>query len=52
MDFRPMYQYALLSLGILEAKFGHSQQALAALDEALDIARENQDENCLNEVLR
>ncbi|KAG2219470.1 hypothetical protein INT45_008118 [Circinella minor] len=47
----PMYQYALLSLGVLEAKFGHSQQALAALDEALDIARENQDENCLNEVL-
>ena len=24
-----MYQYALLSLGVLEAKFGHSQQALA-----------------------
>ncbi|KAI9263282.1 anaphase-promoting complex subunit 5-domain-containing protein [Phascolomyces articulosus] len=47
----PMYQYALLSLGVLEAKFGHAQQALAALDEALDIARENQDENCLNEVL-
>ncbi|KAI8147992.1 anaphase-promoting complex subunit 5-domain-containing protein [Fennellomyces sp. T-0311] len=47
----PMYQYALLSLGVLEAKFGHAQQALAALGEALDIARENQDENCLNEVL-
>ncbi|ORX55592.1 hypothetical protein DM01DRAFT_1334985 [Hesseltinella vesiculosa] len=46
----PMYQYALLSLGILEAKFKHTQRALMAFDEASIVAREHQDRECLNEV--
>ncbi|KAF7732158.1 Anaphase-promoting complex subunit 5 [Apophysomyces ossiformis] len=48
----PMYQYVLLHLGILETKFGHVQQARLALDEALEVAREANDQNCINEVLR
>ncbi|KAG0173888.1 Anaphase-promoting complex subunit 5 [Apophysomyces sp. BC1015] len=47
----PMYQYVLLHLGILETKFGHIQQARLALDEALEVAREASDQNCINEVL-
>ncbi|CAO3611732.1 unnamed protein product [Cunninghamella echinulata] len=45
-----MYHYALLNLGILEAKFNHTRQSLSALEECLTVARENQDEECLNEV--
>ncbi|CDH60507.1 predicted protein [Lichtheimia corymbifera JMRC:FSU:9682] len=47
----PMYHYALLNLGILEAKFGHVRRAAAAFEEALNVARENQDDNCLDEVV-
>ncbi|CAO3622094.1 unnamed protein product [Cunninghamella blakesleeana] len=45
-----MYHYALLNLGILEAKFNHTSQSLSALEECLIVAREYQDEECLNEV--
>ncbi|CAM0141242.1 unnamed protein product [Umbelopsis sp. WA50703] len=47
----PLYQYALLNLAILEHKFGHRQKALAAITEALDVARENHDEDCLSQAL-
>ncbi|CAO3675558.1 unnamed protein product [Umbelopsis vinacea] len=47
----PLYQYALLNLAILEHKFGHKQKALAAITEALDVARENHDEDCLTQAL-
>ncbi|KAI8085067.1 anaphase-promoting complex subunit 5-domain-containing protein [Halteromyces radiatus] len=46
----PMYHYALLNLGVLEAKFGHTRQSLYALEEAVKVAREHQDEECLNEI--
>ncbi|CAO3594799.1 unnamed protein product [Absidia cylindrospora] len=46
----PMYHYALLNLGVLEAKFGHSRAALYALEEAVKAARECQDDDCLNEI--
>ncbi|KAI9322901.1 anaphase-promoting complex subunit 5-domain-containing protein [Dichotomocladium elegans] len=51
LSYRPMYHYALLNLGILEAKFGHTRRAMAAFEEALNVAREHQDANCLDEVL-
>ncbi|KAI8061719.1 anaphase-promoting complex subunit 5-domain-containing protein [Gongronella butleri] len=47
---KPMYQYGLLSRGILETRFDHKEQALHALDEAAVVARECQDSACLNEV--
>ncbi|CAO0789678.1 unnamed protein product [Mucor circinelloides] len=43
-------QYALLHLGIMEYKFGHSFNALSALNDALSAARSNKDELCLQEV--
>ncbi|KAK4517409.1 uncharacterized protein ATC70_000744 [Mucor velutinosus] len=43
-------QYALLHLGIMEYKFGHSFNALSALNDALSSARSNKDELCLQEV--
>ncbi|KAL1926716.1 hypothetical protein VTP01DRAFT_5611 [Rhizomucor pusillus] len=47
----PIYQYALLNLGIMEVKFGHASQALAVFEEALSMARDHQDPECLNEIL-
>ncbi|KAI8576377.1 hypothetical protein K450DRAFT_256999 [Umbelopsis ramanniana AG] len=47
----PLYQYALLNLAILEHTFGHKHKALAAITEALDVARENHDEDCLSQAL-
>ncbi|KAI7903687.1 anaphase-promoting complex subunit 5-domain-containing protein [Cokeromyces recurvatus] len=43
-------QYALLNLGILEYKFGHISSAIPALNEALTVARLNNDDYCLQEV--
>ncbi|KAI8336672.1 anaphase-promoting complex subunit 5-domain-containing protein [Chlamydoabsidia padenii] len=46
----PLYQYALLNLGVLEAKFGHSRDALYAFEDAMNVAREYHDDDCLNEI--
>lgn len=45
------YQYALLSLATLHAKFNSNQQALEAIKEAILVARENNDNGCLNYLL-
>jgi anaphase-promoting complex subunit 5 len=45
---RTFYQYALLNLAILQSDFGSSSDALAAMQEAIAIARENKDTTCLN----
>lgn len=42
------YQYALLHMAILQADFGCSGEALAAIEETIATARENQDKVCLN----
>lgn len=42
------YQYALLHMAILHADFGCFAEALSALHETIQTARENQDHNCLN----
>jgi anaphase-promoting complex subunit 5 len=45
---RAFYQYALLSLAILQADFGCHSEALPAMQEAIATARENKDTTCLN----
>ncbi|QGA21289.1 hypothetical protein EYB26_008999 [Talaromyces marneffei] len=45
---RSFYQYALLNLAILHADFGSYTEALSAMQEAISIARESHDMNCLN----
>ncbi|KAL0145843.1 hypothetical protein V8B55DRAFT_1465714 [Mucor lusitanicus] len=50
LDQEVKVQYALLHLGIMEYKFGHSFNALSALNDALSAARSNKDELCLQEV--
>ncbi|KAK2758075.1 anaphase promoting complex subunit 5 [Arachnomyces sp. PD_36] len=45
---RTFYQYALLSLAILQADFGCHTEAVAAIQEAISIARETHDMHCLN----
>ncbi|THC93348.1 hypothetical protein EYZ11_007174 [Aspergillus tanneri] len=42
------YQYALLNLAILQADFGCYSEAVSAMQEAVSIARELYDLNCLN----
>jgi anaphase-promoting complex subunit 5 len=42
------YQYALLHMAILQADFGCFGEAIAAINETIATARENQDMNCLN----
>ncbi|KAL2860197.1 anaphase-promoting complex subunit 5-domain-containing protein [Aspergillus pseudodeflectus] len=42
------YQYALLNLAILQADFGCYGEAVSAMQEAVSIARESHDMNCLN----
>ncbi|KAL4906919.1 hypothetical protein BDW74DRAFT_130146 [Aspergillus multicolor] len=42
------YQYALLNLAILQADFGCYGEAVSAMREAVSIARESHDMNCLN----
>ncbi|PGH26692.1 hypothetical protein AJ80_01638 [Polytolypa hystricis UAMH7299] len=45
---RTFYQYALLNLAILQADFGCHSEAVSAIQEAITIARETHDMNCLN----
>ena len=45
---RTFYQYALLNLAILQADFGCHREAVSAIQEAISIARETHDMNCLN----
>jgi anaphase-promoting complex subunit 5 len=45
---RTFYQYALLSLAVLQADFGCNAEAIAAIREAISSARENKDMECLN----
>jgi anaphase-promoting complex subunit 5 len=42
------YQYALLNLAVLQADFGAYAEALPAIQEAIAVARENKDTECLN----
>ncbi|CAI6335826.1 unnamed protein product [Periconia digitata] len=42
------YQYALLHMAILHADFGCFDEAIAAINETIATARENQDIHCLN----
>lgn len=44
---RTFYQYALLNLAILQADFGCYSEAVTAIQEAITIARETHDMNCL-----
>lgn len=45
---RTFYQYALLNLAILQADFGSYSEAIAAMHETINTARENKDIACLN----
>ncbi|OJK00684.1 hypothetical protein ASPACDRAFT_27181 [Aspergillus aculeatus ATCC 16872] len=45
---RSSYQYALLNLAILQADYGCHGEAVSAMQEAVSIARESHDMNCLN----
>ena len=45
---KTLYQYALLHMAILQADFGCFDEAVAAMNETIATARENQDANCLN----
>lgn len=45
------YHYALLSLATLHSSFGSDEEALRAIDEAISVARENKDLDCLNYLL-
>lgn len=45
---RNYYQYALLHMAILQADFGCFGEAIAAINETIATARENQDMQCLN----
>lgn len=42
------YQFALLHMAILHADFGCFSEAIAAINETISMARENQDMQCLN----
>ncbi|KAI9025504.1 anaphase-promoting complex subunit 5-domain-containing protein [Hyaloraphidium curvatum] len=44
---QPRYQYALLHLASVHAAFGYTNEAITALLECQDIARENHDAACL-----
>ncbi|KAG9286588.1 hypothetical protein G9A89_005356 [Geosiphon pyriformis] len=48
---RTWYQHVLLNLVVLHAKFNHKQQALLAIAEAIHMARENNDQECLRFAL-
>lgn len=45
---KTFYQYALLHMAILQADFGCFDEAVAAMNETIATARENQDVDCLN----
>lgn len=44
---RSRYQYALLKMAVLHADFGCSEEAIAAVTEAISAAREGKDMTCL-----
>ncbi|KAF3917308.1 hypothetical protein AA313_de0209030 [Arthrobotrys entomopaga] len=48
---RLFYQYALLNLAILQADFGCNREAVLAMQETVNTARENKDLACLNFAL-
>ncbi|KAF8977037.1 anaphase promoting complex subunit 5 [Entomortierella lignicola] len=48
---RELYQYALLNLAMLHARFSHYDQALIALRETIEIARDHADQECLSYAL-
>ncbi|KAG0326761.1 Anaphase-promoting complex subunit 5 [Dissophora globulifera] len=48
---RVLYQYALLNLAMLHARFSHYEQALSALRETIEVARDHQDQECLSYAL-
>uniref|UniRef100_A0A060TA01 Anaphase-promoting complex subunit 5 n=1 Tax=Blastobotrys adeninivorans TaxID=409370 RepID=A0A060TA01_BLAAD len=48
---RTDYQYALFSLAKLQAEFGAHNEALKAAQEAISVARENYDVDCLTRIL-
>ncbi|CAO3573564.1 unnamed protein product [Mortierella alpina] len=51
LDGRVLHQYALLNLAILHARFSHHDQALIALRETIEVARNHMDEECLSYAL-
>lgn len=48
---RTHYQYALFTLATLQAEFSFYTEAMRAVEEAITVARENKDNNCLNYIL-
>ncbi|KAF9958661.1 anaphase promoting complex subunit 5 [Modicella reniformis] len=48
---RVLYQYALLNLAMLHARFSHYEQAVIALREAIEVARDHMDHVCLSYAL-
>lgn len=48
---RTHYQYALFTLATLQAEFSFYAEAMRAVEEAITVARENKDNNCLNYIL-
>ncbi|KAF9407035.1 anaphase promoting complex subunit 5, partial [Podila epigama] len=51
MHDQELYQYALLNLAILHARFGHLDQARLAIRETIEVARDNMDQECLSYAL-
>ncbi|KAF9432883.1 Anaphase-promoting complex subunit 5 [Entomortierella beljakovae] len=50
-DERELYQYALLNLAMLHARFSHFEQAVFALRETVEVARDHMDQECLSYAL-
>ncbi|ORZ28707.1 anaphase-promoting complex subunit 5-domain-containing protein [Lobosporangium transversale] len=48
---RVLYQYALLNLAMLHVRFSHYEQALVALRETIEVARDHMDQECLSYAL-
>ncbi|KAF9090392.1 anaphase promoting complex subunit 5 [Mortierella sp. GBA35] len=48
MHDQVLYQYALLNLAMLHARFSNYDQALIALEETIEMARSQQDQECLS----
>ncbi|KAJ3079441.1 anaphase promoting complex subunit 5, partial [Quaeritorhiza haematococci] len=45
---RVVYQYALLNLAVLHTRFNHIEEASMAINEAIQVARDNHDQECLS----
>jgi hypothetical protein len=50
-DGKPQFHYASLSLAAMHFQFGHVDEALLAVHEAVRIAQENADTDCLRQAL-